>query len=282
MNYLKSFSQAAAGNFYIPKREDFPLTKDKLNKWYSNLLREVSLNNYPEWASGLLQDKTNYYGKYIDPGTRQFFLNHFARNLAETMAFLIGRSDADYKILEIGSGCGNQLVLMALSGAEVIGCDVRQDVCDLVEKRKKLYEEISGRKLNISLVREDVFKINWGQFGKFDAINFLFSFNNLNPNEKMLQLVDMLLKPGGRVVFQETNPSNYYNRIFRKRDAMTPRQVAEALKKINFIIHSLKGGYALPPVFWRILPGNMLAHVDQVLCKSLFMSPSYHLMAEKI
>ena len=141
---------------------------------------------------------------------------------------------------------------------------------------------ISGRKLNISLICEDVFKGDWDAWEKFDAINFLFSFSDLKPNEKILQLVDRLLKPGGRVVFQETNPSNYYNRIFRKRDAMTPQQVAETLKKYNFRIRSLKGGYTLPPVLWRILPGSILAPIDQFLCSSLFMSPSYHLMAEKI
>ncbi|RJQ53945.1 MAG: methyltransferase domain-containing protein [Nitrospiraceae bacterium] len=273
---------SAKTDFFVFPENYYPVKAGDLHKWFANLLPETSGAAYTGGDLSLFRDKNNYYGKYFLDGSRSFFLNHFANNLARTLNYFHDSGRKKLRFLEIGFGCGNQLILMALSGAEVIGCDIRQDVCDLVIKRKKLYEEISGRKLNISLICEDVFKVNWEKLGKFDAINFLFSFNNLKPNEKMLRLIDMLLKPGGRVVFQETNPSNYFNRIFRRRDVLTPLQVAETLKKYNFRVRSLKGGYALPPVFWRILPGHVLALVDQVLCKSLFMSPSYHLMVEKI
>ena len=268
--------------FYIPAEKYYPLKLDTLHKWFANLIRETSDANYTSADLFLLRDKRNYYGKYFSDKSRDFFLNHFASNLVRTLNYFFDSMPKNLRFLEIGSGCGNQLILMALLGAEVFGCDLRKDVCELVKKRKEFYEEILGHKLNISLICEDVFKVDWDAWEKFDAINFLFSFSDLKPNEKILQLVDMLLKPGGRVVFQETNPSNYYNRIFRKRDAMTPQQVAETLKKYNFRIRSLKGGYALPPLLWRILPEYILASIDKVLCKSLFMSPSYHLMAEKI
>lgn len=183
---------------------------------------------------------------------------------------------------EIGSGCGNQLLLMAFLGAEVIGCDIRRDVCDLVKKRKEFYEEISGHKLHISLICEDVFEVNWDEFPKFDALNFLFSFNDVISSHRLIELITRLIKPGGRSVIQDTNQSNYYNRIFRRRDSMFPQQVAEALERYNFKIHSLKGGYAIPPPLWRMVPRSILSPVDQFMCRSLFMSPSYHLMAEKM
>ncbi len=268
--------------FYFPEKKYFPIDFDKLHVWYANLTLETSKANYTSDDLSLFKDKHNYYGKYFSDKSRVFFLNHFAENLAKTVNYLFDGNQKKLRFLEIGFGCGNQLLLMALLGAEVIGCDIRQDVYNLVKKRKKFYEEISGRKLDISLVCEDVFKVDWSNLGTFDAINFLFSFNDLKPNEKILQLVNALLKPGGRVVFQETNPFNYYNRVFRKRDSMTPRQVSETLKKYNFKIYSLKGGYAIPPVFWRFLPRSILTPIDKILCRSLFMSPSYHLMAEKI
>ncbi len=282
MKHLRSSIQVSRRGFYIPKKEDFPLTEDKLNKWYSNLLAEISQNNYPESALVLLQDKKNYYGKYLEPKTREFFLNHFARNLTMTINFIYNCSNRRQEILEIGSGCGNQLLLLAFLGAEAYGCDIRYDVCDLMKKRKKFYEKISGCTLNISLICEDVFRVDWDEFPKFDAVNFLFSFNDVMPSQRLIELVTRLIKPHGRLVIQDTNQSNYFNRIFRRRASMLPQQVAKALELHDFKIHSLQGGYAVPPIFWNILPRSILSSIDQILCRSLFMSPSYQLMAEKL
>ena len=270
-----------SNSFFIPQKGYIPLRVEDIRQWYYNLILEIEKANYPSDKLSLLRDKHNYYGKYLSEDTREFFLNHFGRNLAEAVNFFFdGRKNVKY--LEVGSGCGNQLLLMALLGADVVGCDIRKDVCDLVKRRREFYEKLSGRKLNISIICGDVFKADWIEWGKFDAINFLFSFNDLKPNKKIFELLDILLKPGGRVVLQETNPSNYYNKIFRNRASMTPLQVVEALKRHGFRVHSLRGGYALPPIFWRFLPRSILIPIDQLLCRSLFMAPSYHLMAEKM
>ncbi len=269
-------------DFFLPKRKDLPLLKSDVDKWYTNLLHEISRAEYSPNDLVLLQDKHNYYGKYFSENSRKFFLSHFGHNLTETVNYFFRVNQTNQRFLEIGCGCGNQLLLTAFLGAEVVGCDIRKDVCDLVQRRKEFYEKKSGRKLNISISCEDVFKVDWGKWGKFDAINFLFSFNDLKPNKKIFELLDILLKPGGRVVLQETNPSNYYNKIFRNRASMTPLQVVEALKRHGFRVHSLRGGYALPPIFWRFLPRSILIPIDQLLCRSLFMAPSYHLMAEKM
>ncbi len=268
--------------FFLPEKRHLPLRTEQVRQWYYNLIPEIKKANYTSDNLSLLWDKHNYYGKYLSEDTREFFLNHFSRNLAEAINYFFGNHKSPINFLEIGSGCGNQLLLTAFLGAEVVGCDIRYDVCHLVQRRKVFYEDISGRNLDISLICEDVFKVDWDRWGKFDAINFLFSFNNLQPNREMLQLIDRLLNVGGRVVFQETNQSNYYNRIFRKRDSMLPRELAKGLELYDFRIHSLQGGCAVPPVFWNILPRSITVAVDQILCRSLFMSPSYHLMAEKL
>jgi len=267
---------------YIPKKNSVPLDYEDLSKWYSNLIFEMDLADYTDYELSLFWDKNNYYGKYLSKYSRYFFLNHFARNLVTTINYFFDTNHSNVRYLEIGYGCGNQLLLMALLGADVVGCDVRQDVCDLTKKRKKFYEKISGRDLNISLICENIFNVNWETLGEYDAINFQFSFNELKPYEKIFELIEMLLKSGGRVVFQETNQSNYYNKLFRNRDYKKPKDVVKALESCNFKIHSLRGGYAVPPIFWRFFPENIVERLDQILSRSLYMSPSYHLMAEKI
>ena len=267
--------------FFLPEKRHLPLRTEQVRQWYHNLIPEIKKANYTSDNLSLLWDKHNYYGKYLSEDTREFFLSHFGRNLARAINYFFEGKD-NFKFLEIGSGCGNQLLLMGFLGAEVVGCDIRPDVCHLVQRRKVFYEDISGRDLNISIICEDVFKVDWDRWGKFDAINFLFSFNNLQPNREVLELIDRLLKVGGRVVFQENNQSNYYNRIFRRRPSMLPQQVAKALELYDFRIHSLQGGCAVPAVFWRTLPRKIIASIDQILCRSLFMSPSYQLMAEKL
>ncbi len=266
--------------FFTPERNHIPLKAEDLRQWYHNLVQEIEKADYPPEKLLLLKDKRNYYGKYLSEGTREFFLNHFGRNLLETVNyFLEGKKNIRY--LEVGSGCGNQLLLMAFLGAETYGCDIRQDVSDLAKRRKHFYEKISGRKLNISLICKNVFEADWDSLEKFDAINFIFSFNDLKANAKMLELVNHLIKPGGRLVIQDTNPMNYYNRLFRRRGALPPGKVVKILKSYGFKIHSLRGGYVLPPIFWLLLSREILAPIDQILCRSIFLSVSYHLMAEK-
>lgn len=268
-------------SFFIPNKGDLPLNTGKIRKWYHNLIPEIEKANYPPGKILLLKDKHNYYGKYLSQDTRGFFLNHFGRNLAKAVNYFIFDAKENIKYLEIGSGCGNQLLLMAFLGAETFGCDMRQDVCDLVKIRQDFYETISIRRLNVSLMCNDFFKVNWDSYERFDAVNFLFSFNDLLPAEKVLELVSRLIKPGGKLVIQDTNPTNYYNRLFRKRNTLPPQRIVKILKGYGFKIHSLKGGYVLPPFFWRRMPGNFLTSLDQILCKSIFLSVSYQLMAEK-
>jgi len=267
-------------SFFLPEKSNHPLNIEETRKWYHNLIIEIEKANYPPEKLLLLKDKRNYYGKYLSENTREFFLNHFGRNLADTINFFF-RDRKHIKYLEVGSGCGNQLLFMALLGAETYGCDVRQDVCELVTIRQKFYETVSSRKLNISLICEDFFKVNWIGIAEFDAINFLFSFNDLLESEKVLDMVSKMIKPGGRLVIQDTNPINYYNLLFRKKEALTPKDVARILKGYGFHIHSLRGGYVLPPIFWRLLSRRILTPLDQILCKSIFLSVSYQLMAEK-
>jgi len=132
------------------------------------------------------------------------------------------------------------------------------------------------------MICDDVLKVDLSIYGKFDAINFLFSYNDIQNSELLVETVDGMLKPEGRVAFQETNESNYYKRLFRRRNSMLPKELARTLELNDFKIESLQGGYALPPVCWNILPEKIAASVDHAMCRSLFLSPSYHLMAEKL
>lgn len=267
-------------SFFIPKKGDLPLNTGKIRRWYHNLIPEIEKANYPPEKLLLLKDKRNYYGKYLSENTREFFLNHFGRNLADTINFVF-RDRKHIKYLEVGSGCGNQLLLMAFLGAETFGCDIRKDVNDLVKIRQYFFETVSLRNLNINLICDDFFTVKWDDYPKFDAVNFLFSFNDLLPNKKVLEVINQISSPGTRLIIQDTNPINYYNLLFRKKEALTPKEVAKILKGYGFEIHSLKGGYALPPIFWRILSRKILTPLDQILCKSIFLSVSYQLMAEK-
>lgn len=281
-NILRIMRKLENNDIYLPEKKDLPVNTEIVSLWYKNLLTEISTAGYSNLDLALLTDKQNYYGKFFSKKSRNFFLHHFADNLVHTINYLFAQNDKKIKFLEIGCGCGNQLLLSSLLGAEAAGCDIRKDVCELISKRKEFYEKISNSKLEIISLHGDVFKVNWEKFGKFDAILMLFSFNYIKPNHEALSLVSNLLNPGGRLVIQDRNVANYYNRIIRKRKAMLPKEVASVLRSLNFKIDSLRGGYAIPPIFWRFLPNNLLQPIEKLLNKSLFLSVSYRLMAEKL
>lgn len=266
-------------SFFLPGESSSVVDGATVKRWYGNLFTEVFEGCYSSCELSLLKDRRNYYGKLFDDKSMVFFLNHFAVNLAESIKHLMMNKKP--RILEIGSGCGNQLLLMSLLGAHMVGCDIRSDVCDLVKKRKQLYEKLSGRELNISIICDDVFNIDWDKYGKFDGVNFLFSFNDIKNPYRLMGLVKRLLKPGGRIVLQEANQSNYYNCIFRRRDKLKPKETVAWLKENGFLVCHLDGGYALPPIFWRCFSPEIASRLDRCLTKSLFLSPSYHLIAEK-
>ena len=112
------------------------------------------------------------------------------------------------------------------------------------------------RMLNIRMICDDVLKVDLSIYGKFDAINFLFSYNDIQNSELLVETVDGMLKPEGRVAFQETNESNYYNRLFRRRNSMLPKELARTLELNDFKIESLQGGYALPSRMLEHSPGK--------------------------
>ena len=85
--------------FYLPEKSHLPLRTEDLRQWYHNLILENDKADYPSDTLSLLRDRHNYYGKFLSEGSREFFLNHFGRNLVKAINYFFGNHQNPIRFL---------------------------------------------------------------------------------------------------------------------------------------------------------------------------------------
>ena len=98
-------------------------------------------------------------------------------------------------ILEFGPGWGNTSVELAKTGYQVTAVDIETNFIQLINQRAKK-EGLS----NLNAVHGDFFDIDTFE-EKFDAVLFFESFHHCDNHNLLLEKIDRVLKPNGKVVF---------------------------------------------------------------------------------
>jgi SAM-dependent methyltransferase len=215
-------------------------------------------NTFAEWQdvsfseSERKQLSTVMLKKFLDPRERQFFLYHFGALIQKAVNTFFGANPCP-SILEVGSGSGSLSILFALLGARVIAFDVDPDLFTACRKRQAYYESKFGS-LDLQFHCADAFKFPYQQIKPVDGIYSLFAFNTMQPSRTLLPNLLRALKPGGTLLVSDGNKSGLYNRLFRRRGAFSPRQMADALTRNGCSIREISFDCALPPLVARTRP----------------------------
>jgi ubiquinone/menaquinone biosynthesis C-methylase UbiE len=110
--------------------------------------------------------------------------------LIKNMALTKGAS-----ILEFGPGWGNTSVELAKTGYLVTAVDIEKNFVDLINSRA-VKEDLP----NLKAIHGDFFDIdNFDE--KFDVVLFFESFHHCADHNLLLEKIERVLKPGGKIVF---------------------------------------------------------------------------------
>ena len=168
---------------------------DFLSAWFDviHLLDAESRKEFGRYYAGYL--------KCFDSYTR----NAFDRRLKP----LLDRTPPGTRVLDIGSGCGSEGLLLAIRGCEVIGIEINFQRLQTARKRQSLYESVHGETLDCRFQEGSLFDrhLNLGNSG-FDVVWMEETFHHVEPRESVGARIAELVRPGGFVVVAETNALN--------------------------------------------------------------------------
>jgi SAM-dependent methyltransferase len=258
------------------------LTPQRVEAWYHNIEAEI--------GNGVLspEDAAYFAAYYREAGMlrtwrRPFFMRHYAEPFAAAANFLMdGRSDRKKLIVDLGCGSGTQTIALALMGAKVVGLDMDTQGLGILLKRKKFYEDLTGRTLDIEVHDSDVFAFDFDALGPIDGVYSMFAFNMMQPTKGLLDILLPRMARGARFVIQDGNQHSWLSRIpGRRRSVLSPHELDQELAKGGLSRCALEGTISLPPLVWLLLPKQPLRALDGLLNKTWFWPISYMAMHEK-
>jgi len=246
---------------------------------YAMLLDEISQPQYDSEELSLFHDPINYYGRYLDPETRQYALHNAVSNISEAVRYFQTQDMTPVKVIDLGCGLGMQSIIFAALGWEVLGIDLLPSCTALCRKRQSYYEARLGQKLNLRFIAADFRKFDPSSFaGKYNRLFSMSAFVHIPPLERTVATISTLLGETSRVFLWDQNPTYLFRGGIARRHCRVPRphEIVRAFAQHGFRAGVLRGACAVPHQFWGSTAFNgAVSKVNRVLTKNLRLSFTY-------
>lgn len=252
-----------------------------MRQWFGNIQLELEADHLDQNHRQLLR---MYYEEagLLTWWKEPFFHRHFSENVAKLVAHVLNCGGGRV-ILDLGCGMGTQALLLALSGAKVIGVDMDSQSLAVFRKRKSWYEDALGASLDITIVEGNAFEIDYRSLGPIGAVYSIFAFNMMQPSRNLLDVLGSVIPTGGRMAILDGNQEAMWSRVLSsyRRSVLTPTELKLELHTRGFVTVEQCGGVAIPPQLWRVIPGDAARCADDWLCKGFRTSISCLSLATK-
>lgn len=235
-----------------------------VQRWYRNIGRELAVGPFDAKQAATYREYYREAG-LLRAWRRNYFHRHFGASFARIASFLLA-SGSDQTILDLGCGCGTQALFLALTGARVVALDADPVALSVLETRRRFYEGLLGRGLNIRTVCGDALRTDYTAFGRIDGLVSMFAFNMMQPTSRMLELVTPAMVPGARLALIDVNRECWLWRLlpWRRRPTIwSPTELRAELEARDFLVHEHTGGPVLPPLCWTLGPAGMVRWIDR-------------------
>lgn len=122
---------------------------------------------------------------------------------------LLNRVRAGTRVLEVGSGCGSECLLLASLGCDVTGLELNGQRLHAARARQSLLEELRGSPLPCRFLQGSLFDddLDLG-CQPFHVVWLEEAFHHLEPRSRVGERIAALVSVGGRMVVAETNALN--------------------------------------------------------------------------
>jgi 2-polyprenyl-3-methyl-5-hydroxy-6-metoxy-1,4-benzoquinol methylase len=172
----------------------------------------------PEFLSADdLKEFTTYYHALIErPLTGSLLERQVRGGLRGTYGYILARllrerGNRPLRVLDAGSGLGTECILFGLSGAEVLGIDLREERHVVARRRIAFYEETLGLKLQVEFRLTNIFDLRERDY--FDLIWVHNAISHIHPVDGFLNLSREMLAPGGDIVVVDANRANLHRKL---------------------------------------------------------------------
>jgi SAM-dependent methyltransferase len=178
---------------------------------------------------------------------RRHFLHHFAPFVCEADRwFDVARTRP--RLLDLGCGVATQAHLLAARGAEVVGLDRNADRVAAGRAMAEWFARLARQpSLNVTLHDVDAFAwLEQQPAGHFDGCYTQFALAYMKPHRRMLELIDRVVRPGGRILFREFNAGSLYNRLIARVDWLTSAKYQQAAAQLGWTRHARRFDWLFP------------------------------------
>jgi 2-polyprenyl-3-methyl-5-hydroxy-6-metoxy-1,4-benzoquinol methylase len=263
-----------------PPQEDL----DYVAGFYAHLPAELKNAGYKAEENGMLADKHLYYGNYLDPKSVNYFSKMVLPPIARAISYLGIRSETPKVILDAGCGGGMQSLIFASLGAKVVGLDLREDSIALCKQRKRYYEQLLGRPLDIEFTAIDFTQADrLGMKTRFDGAFSMSAFSYMKPMETTVAIMSSMLRAQGKVFLFERNAQHFADKYKYSQPVAAPDAVRQAFAMHGFKADLNTGTCAIPKEIWARKELNWaLAPVNAALSRSLLLSTNYVLGLKRL
>lgn len=215
----------------------------------------------------LLTDPVMYYGRMLDPNTREYALATLARNVGRAIAFLhTPNGNTSPTLLDVGCGLGMNSLIFASLGFDVVGVDLNRDAVALATKQRAIFEKRWQRPLKARFVAADFHEYAKATpDGGFDCVFSMSAFAHIPPLEKTVGEIARLSRARDAKVFLwDINRPAIAHTNFPTLSAVK-REFANA----GFTRQFTTGGTAVPRQAWRApaMFHPMIRVADRMLCR---------------
>lgn len=224
--------------------------------------------SHPRLEPGDQQVLEGYYRSYM-ANFGPYLQAHYASQIREMEEIVAQQPGC--RILEIGCGCGTESLWLSMLGASVVGIDLDRSRLAVARARLAHTTEILGYCTKTRFEELSVFRAS--ELGPFDAVWMEQAFHHIEPRAQFLELLRLLVRPGGTLVISEANAWNPLLQIqlFRRRGFKTlrvyqdsfgqahpygneritsSRQLTRQLIRVGFQVRSVRHFRVLPNAAW--------------------------------
>lgn len=216
-------------------------------------------------------------------------------------------NELNYKILDIGCGVGNVSLYFHSRGFSVTGLDINEARLKCARERLIVENKINNdehfKSGHTELLKINLLELSQTYNSAFDIIWMQQTFHHLEPRTKILKKLYQLTKPGGVLIFSETNAMNFLMqaKLFFQRGFKTTTEkdvdgnkemygneriisafsLRKLLKESGFDVIKIKHYRVLPKRIARKLNLSLAKKIDENLGMIPLLSVHYSLVAKK-
>jgi SAM-dependent methyltransferase len=241
---------------------------------YRDLIELFPVVDYTPAERKLLTDPVMYYGRMLEPTTREYALATLARNVGRAISFLQSSGSAHPTLLDIGSGLGMNSLIFASLGFDVVGVDLNADAVALATKQRALFEDRWQRPLNVRFIAADFHDYAaTAPSDTFDRVFSMSAFAHIPPLEKTVgEIARMSKRANAKVYLWDINRPAIANATYPTLAAVK-REFAETGFTRQFAI----GGTVVPRQVWRAPAAfhPIIRIADELLCRMPTLAFTY-------